>query len=108
MISSDHFVQRAVVVPRGARAYRTARNWQGRRRRGRRAAYPSFPAGHQHALIQARLINRLADSAERVEPPLTTLTVVKEVPNSLFDQFIGAPIAAASEFLLDLRSQIGR
>jgi len=48
------------------------------------------------------LINRLADSAERIEPLLSTLALIEEVPNRLFDQFIAAPIVAASEFLLDL------
>jgi hypothetical protein len=52
------------------------------------------------------LINSLADSAERIEPLLPTLALVEEVPNRLFDQFIAAPIAAASEFLLDLFCQI--
>jgi hypothetical protein len=54
------------------------------------------------------LINRLADSAERIEPLLSAPTLDKEVPDSLFDQFIGALIAAASKFLLDLFCQIRR
>jgi hypothetical protein len=32
------------------------------------------------------LINRLTDSTQRLEPPLATLTLIKEVPDSLFDQ----------------------
>jgi hypothetical protein len=68
---------------------------------------PSFRVGQQHPLVQARLINGLADSPERIEPPLATLTLVKEVPDSLFDQFIGTSIPPAGEFLLDLLSQIG-
>jgi hypothetical protein len=48
------------------------------------------------------LINRLADSAERIEPLLATLALVGEVSNCLFDRFVAAPIVAASEFLLDL------
>ena len=39
---------------------------------------------------------------------LPALTLVEEVPDSLFDQFIEAPIVAASEFLLDLFCQIRR
>jgi hypothetical protein len=52
------------------------------------------------------LINRLADSAERIEPLLAALTLVEEVSNRLFDQFIAAPIVAAREFLFDLSCQI--
>jgi len=76
-------------------------------RPGRRAVRPSFLVGKKHSLVQAGLINRLADSTERIEPLLATLTLVKEVPDSLFDQFIAALISAAGEFLLDLLSQIG-
>jgi hypothetical protein len=68
----------------------------------------SFLAGNQHALIQARFVNRTADSAERIEPPLSTLTLVEEVPDGLFDQFTGALVVAASKFLLDLLCQIRR
>jgi hypothetical protein len=57
---------------------------------------PSFLAGNQRALIQARFINRPADSAERIEPPLSALTLVEEVPDSLFDQLIGTLVSAAS------------
>jgi len=54
------------------------------------------------------LINRVTDSAESIEPLLATLTLVEEAPDGLFDQFIGAPIAAASKLLLHLLSQIRR
>jgi hypothetical protein len=54
------------------------------------------------------LINRLADSAERIEPLLATLALVEELSNRHFDQFVTASITAASEFLLDLLSQIRR
>jgi hypothetical protein len=54
------------------------------------------------------LINRLADSAERIEPLLAALALIEELSNGLLDQFIAAPIAAASEFLLDLFCQIRR
>jgi len=67
-----------------------------------------LPVGDQHSLIQARLIDRLTDSAEGIEPPPATLTLVEEVPDSLFDQFIGTSIEAGSEFLLHLLSQIRR
>jgi hypothetical protein len=70
--------------------------------------WPSLLTGDQHSLIQARFIIRLANSAECVEPLLATLALVEEVPNCLFDQFIAAPIVAASEFLLDLFRQIRR
>src|SRR5690348_6034297 len=50
--------------------YGTERNWRGRRRRRRRAAYASFLAGNQYTLIEARVINGLTDSAERIEPLL--------------------------------------
>jgi hypothetical protein len=53
------------------------------------------------------LINGLADSAERIQL-MATLALVEEVSNCLFDQFIAAPIVAASEFLLDLFCQIRR
>ena len=66
---------------------------------------PSF-RGDPHSVIQTSLINRLADSAERIEPLLATLALVEEVSNRLFDQLIATPIAAAGEFLLDLLSQI--
>ena len=62
----------------------------------------------RRALIQARFVDRMADPAERIEPPLSTLTLVEEVPDSLFDQFRGALIVAASKFLLDLLCQIRR
>jgi hypothetical protein len=87
---------------------RTRRNWRGRRHPGRRQARPSLPVGDQHSLIQARLIDRLTDSAEGIEPPLATLTLVEEVSDSLFDQFIGTSIKAASKLLLHLLSQIRR
>jgi hypothetical protein len=64
--------------------------------------------GYQHSLVQARLINRLTDSAESIEPLLTTLALIEEAPDRLFDQFIAAPVVAAGEFLLDLFRQIRR
>jgi hypothetical protein len=64
--------------------------------------------GYQHSLVQARLINRLTDPAESIEPLLATLALVEEPPNSLFDQFIAAPVVAAGEFLLNLFCQIRR
>jgi hypothetical protein len=67
-----------------------------------------LPVGDQHSLIQARLIDRLTDSAEGIEPPLATLMLVEEVPDSLFDQFIGTSIKAGSKLLLHLLSQIRR
>jgi hypothetical protein len=57
---------------------------------------PSFRAGDQHSLIQACLINRLADSPERIEPLLATLARVEEVSNRLFDQFVTASIVAVT------------
>ena len=69
---------------------------------------PSFLTGDQHSLIQASLIDGLTDSPERIEPPLATLTLVKEVPDSLFDEFIGTLVTAGSKFLLDLLFQIRR
>jgi hypothetical protein len=54
------------------------------------------------------MINGLADSAERIQPLLATLALVEELSNRMFDQLIAAPIAAASEFLLNLVSQIRR
>jgi hypothetical protein len=64
--------------------------------------------GDQHSLIQAGLIDLLADSAEGIEQPLATLTLVEEVPDSLFDQVIGTSIKAGSKLLLHLLSQIRR
>jgi len=54
------------------------------------------------------LINRLADSPKRIEPLPATLALVEELSNRLFDQLIAAPVAAASEFLVYLLSQIRR
>jgi hypothetical protein len=54
------------------------------------------------------LINRLADSAERIEPLLATLALVEEVSNRLLDQFVAAPIVAVREFPLDLYRQVRR
>jgi hypothetical protein len=54
------------------------------------------------------LVSRLTDSAERIESPLTTLTLVEEVPHSLLDQLIGASIKAAGKLLLHLPCQIRR
>ena len=45
--------------------------------------------------------------AEAAYEPVEALTLVKEMPDSLFDQLIAALIPATSEFLLDLLSQIG-
>jgi hypothetical protein len=68
----------------------------------------SFPTGDQNPPAQASLINRLADSTERIEPALTTLAIVQEVSHCFLDQLIGVPISAASELLLDLPCQIRR
>jgi hypothetical protein len=54
------------------------------------------------------MINGLADFAERIQPLLATLALVEKLANRLFDQLIGALVSAASEFLLDLVSQIRR
>jgi hypothetical protein len=67
-----------------------------------------LPVGDQHSLIQAGLIDRLTDSAEGIEPSLATLALVEEVPDSLFDQFIGTSIKAGSKLLLHLLPQIRR
>ena len=67
----------------------------------------SFLVRNEHSFVQAGFIDGLTDSTERIEAPLATLTLVEEVPDRLFDQFIGALIPAAGEFLLDLLSQIG-
>ena len=61
----------------------------------------------QHSLVQAGLINCLTDSAESIEPPLATLTLIEEVPDSLSDQVVCALIMAAGKFLVDLCPQIG-
>ena len=94
-----------MVVPQDVGRYRTKRNWRTHASRTTSAA-PVIAGRGQHSLIEARPINRLTDSPERIQPPLATLTLVEEVPDRLFDQFIGAPIAAASEFLLNLLSQV--
>ena len=60
------------------------------------SACPSYLTGDRHSLIEARLIDRLADSAQRIEPLPATLALVEELSNRLFDQFIAAPIVAAS------------
>lgn len=68
--------------------------------------WSSFLIGDQHLLVQARLIDRLADSAQGIEWLLPTPALVEEVANRLFDQFVATPIVAASEFLLDLLCQV--
>jgi hypothetical protein len=65
-----------------------------------------MPGREHHSFIQAGIINRLPESAERIEPLLAILALVEELPNRSLDQLIGTPIAAASEFLLHLVSQI--
>ena len=61
----------------------------------------------RHSLVQAGLIDCLTDSAESIEPPLATLTLIEEAPDSLSDQVVGTLIMAASKFLVDLCPQIG-
>jgi hypothetical protein len=68
---------------------------------------PSFLVGNQHSFVQAGFIDGLTDSTERIEPPLATLTLIEEVPDSLFDQFVATLIPTAGEFPLDLFAQIG-
>jgi hypothetical protein len=69
-------------------------------------AYRSFLAGNQRALIQSRLVYRVANSPKCIQPPLTALALLEKVPNGLLDQIVRALIMAAREFLLDLHSQI--
>jgi hypothetical protein len=69
---------------------------------------PSFLTGDQHSLIQTGFIDGLTDSRERIQPPLAALTLIEEVPDSLFDQLVAALLPPAGEFLLDLLSQIDR
>ena len=69
---------------------------------------PSFLTGDQHSLIQARLINRVANPAERIKPLPATLALDEEMSNRLFDQFVAAPVVAVSEFPLNLPGQIRR
>ena len=65
-------------------------------------------AGNQNSLVKARLIDRLTDPSERIEPPLATLTFVEKITNRLLDQLIGVLISPCSEFLLDQLTQIRR
>jgi hypothetical protein len=74
----------------------------------RRAACRSFPIGNQHSLIQARLVDRMTHSSERIKPSLAPLTVAEELPERLLDQFIGTLIPTAGEFLFNLLAQIRR
>ena len=63
--------------------------------------------GRELALaIQTRPIDGLPDSPERIEPLLPTLPLVEKVPDRLDDQFVGVPITAASQFFVELSSQI--
>jgi hypothetical protein len=64
--------------------------------------------GDQHSLVQTRLINRMPDSSQSIEPLLATLALIEEVTNCLLDQFIAASVVAAGEFLIDLFCQIRR
>jgi hypothetical protein len=59
----------------------------------------SLLVGNRHSLIEGGLIDGLTDSAQSVEPLLTPLILVNEAPDALFDQFIGASIAALGELL---------
>src|SRR5437868_8789180 len=45
-------------------SYRTKKNWRARTRRVRRAVCPSFHAGNEHALIQARFIRSEEHTSE--------------------------------------------
>jgi hypothetical protein len=58
-------------------------------------------------IVEASLIHSLADPAERVQSPLTALTLIKEMPDGLFDEFVATLIPSARQFLLTLLSQIG-
>jgi hypothetical protein len=59
-------------------------------------------AGDQHSLVQTGLIDSLANSPERIEPPPATPAVVEKVPDGLLDQIVRALIVSADEFPLDL------
>jgi hypothetical protein len=63
---------------------------------------PVIPGRESTRAHRGLFDQRPADSAERIEPPMRALALVEEVPDSLFDQFMWALIAPASEFLLDL------
>ena len=59
-------------------------------------------------LIQASIVNGLADPTKRIEPLLGALALVEEVSNRFFDQFVAASIVAISKLLFDLSGQIRR
>ena len=92
---------------RDAEGCRRGRPLRGSRRPERRAVRPSLLVGNQDSIVQAGLVDGLTDSTERLQPPLATLTLAQEMPDSLHDQLIAALIPSAGEFLVNLLSQIG-
>ena len=66
----------------------------------------SFMSGDQHSFVQAGLINRLANSSERIEAPLAALALLKEGANSLLDQLAEALVSTAGKLPLDLLCEV--
>ena len=63
-------------------------------------------AGNQRVLIEAGPIHRIANSAKGIEPRLPPLPLVEKMPDSLFEELVGALKMAAGKFLLHLLGQI--
>jgi len=57
--------------------------------------------GKEHALIEAGIVNGLADSAKRLKPLLAALALVEEVLDRSFDELIHIPVLAGGQFILD-------
>jgi hypothetical protein len=70
----------------------------------------SFLTWNEHALIEAGIINGLADSAKRLKPLPTVLALIEEVLNRSFDELIHIPVLAGGQLVLgplfDLRGQV--
>jgi hypothetical protein len=59
----------------------------------------SFLVGNQHSFVYTSIIDGLNDPTERIEPPLAPLTLIEEVPDSLFDQFVATLIPSPGRVL---------
>ena len=76
--------QKVVAVRQTAEECHTPKKCRVHKRQARQGGRRSFRDGDRDALVQTRLIDRLCDSAEGIEPLLTTLPLAEEVlPQSI-------------------------
>jgi hypothetical protein len=70
----------------------------------------SFLAGNEHALIEARIVDGLADPAKRLKPLPVPFVLIEKIPNRGVEELIHIAVLAASQFTLDspldLRGQV--